>query len=289
MDSNYSAERVFFEEDLITTSAIGNITLTNGQATIPAKGKNLKQVFDAIFVEEKNPNATNPAVTVKLTEAGSYEVGTTTTINYKATLSAGSYSYGPATGITASSWSISDSNGHTAETSSGSFEDLLVEDNKIYSITATATHGEGAIPVTNTGNPCDSKKIAAGDKTGTSSTISGYRKTFYGTMTSKPEDIISDDIRALNSSSSALVNGSSFSINIPVGALRVLIAYPAHLRDLTSVLDKNDSNANIVSGFGSPATVKVEGASGYSAIDYKVYKMDFANPYSEANIFTVTI
>ena len=30
MDGNYNAENVFFDEDLITTSAIGNITLING-------------------------------------------------------------------------------------------------------------------------------------------------------------------------------------------------------------------------------------------------------------------
>jgi hypothetical protein len=42
MDGNYNAENVYFDEDLITTSAVGNITLTNGSATIAAAGKNLK-------------------------------------------------------------------------------------------------------------------------------------------------------------------------------------------------------------------------------------------------------
>ena len=46
MDGNYNAENVYFDKDLVTTSAVGNITLTNGQATIAATGKNLKQVFD---------------------------------------------------------------------------------------------------------------------------------------------------------------------------------------------------------------------------------------------------
>jgi hypothetical protein len=30
MDGNYNAENVYFDEDLITTTAIGNITLVNG-------------------------------------------------------------------------------------------------------------------------------------------------------------------------------------------------------------------------------------------------------------------
>lgn len=66
MDGNYNAENVYFDKDLVTTSAIGNITLTNGQATIAAAGKNLKQVFDTIFVKEKNPSVTQPSVSVSL-------------------------------------------------------------------------------------------------------------------------------------------------------------------------------------------------------------------------------
>jgi len=45
-------EKVIFSEDLTTTSAIGNIKLTNGQATIPAAGKNLVEVWNTIFVKE---------------------------------------------------------------------------------------------------------------------------------------------------------------------------------------------------------------------------------------------
>ena len=49
MDGNYNAENVYFDEDLMTTTAVGVIKLTNGQATIPAAGKNLKEVFNTIF------------------------------------------------------------------------------------------------------------------------------------------------------------------------------------------------------------------------------------------------
>ena len=51
MDGNYDASNVYFSEDLTTTTAIGNITLTDGQATIAAAGKNLKEVFETIFVK----------------------------------------------------------------------------------------------------------------------------------------------------------------------------------------------------------------------------------------------
>jgi hypothetical protein len=77
----------------------------------------------------------------------------------------------------------------------------------------------------------------------------------------------------------ALKNGSSFVINLQEDTKKVVIAYPATLRNLTTVLDFNDSNSNIVEGFGEPEIISVEGANGYKAIDYKVYTLSFANPY----------
>ena len=70
--------------------------------------------------------------------------------------------------------------------------------------------------------------------------------------------------------------------------MRVIIAYPATLQDLESVLDLNDSNSNIVSGF-TLSNQLVGGVDNYNPINYKVYTMDFANPYNTSNKFTVTI
>jgi hypothetical protein len=76
MDGNYNAENVYFDEDLITTTEVGNVTLTNGHAVIAAAGKNLKEVFDSIFVQEKNPEVINPSIVLTFTNNGAYEVGT---------------------------------------------------------------------------------------------------------------------------------------------------------------------------------------------------------------------
>jgi hypothetical protein len=68
----------------------------------------------------------------------------------------------------------------------------------------------------------------------------------------------------------------------------VVFAYPATLKDLDKVLDKNDSNANIISGF-SKVTMEIPGNNNYNPISYKVYTIDFANPYDTQNIFTAII
>lgn len=185
MDGNYNAESVYFDEDLLTTSAIGNITLTNGQATIPATGKNLKELFQTIYVQEKNPTITQPSVNLTFAQAGAYEVGTSITPSYSASLNPGSYQYGPATGVTATAWAISDTASHSASTASGEFDPVVVADGTNYTITAQATHGAGATPKTNVGNDYASGAIQAGTKSKTSSAITGFRNSFYGTVTNK--------------------------------------------------------------------------------------------------------
>lgn len=288
MDGNYNAESVYFDEDLVTTSAIGNITLTNGQATIPSTGKNLKEVFNAIFVQEKNPTITQPSVSLTFAQAKAYEVGTSVTPEYSASLNAGSYQYGPATGVTATAWEVTDTAGHSATTASGSFAAVTVADDTNYTITAKATHTEGSVPKTNVGNDYAAGKIAAGTKSKTSGAITGFRNSFYGTVTAK-DTVTSAVIRGLSGKSGkALTNGATFNVSIPVGAMRVIIAYPATLRDVTSIQDVNGMSAEIKPSFAK-STVQVEGANGATAIDYKVYTLDYANANDAVNTYKVTI
>lgn len=287
MDGNYNAENVYFDKDLVTTTAIGNITLQNGQATIAAAGKNLKQVFDTIFVKEANPSVTQPSVSLSVPQAKAYEVGTTVTPSFTASLNAGSYQFGPATGITATSWSVTDSASSPAvESATGSFPELTVEDGTNYTITATAQHTEGAVPVTNIGNEYAAGKIAAGSKSKTSGAITGFRNMFFGTMTTKPADITSADVRAL-ATKQAKGNVNDKSIAIPVGALRVIFAVPSD-KQITSIKDVNGLNAQILSSF-TTKTVEVEGANGFSAIEYTVYYMDYASANDTANSYLVTV
>lgn len=184
MDGNYNAENVYFDQNLVTTHAIGNIKLSNGQGIINAQGKNLKQVFDEIFVKEEDPNKNDPYVTTTLNSAGSYEIGTVVDGSWSVDFNTGKYTYGPdPTGVEVTAWSVTDSNKTTpVTTTSGNFGDITVVDNINYTVTATATHTAGETPKTNLGNDCTnaSKKITAGSKTKTSGAITGYRAFFYG-------------------------------------------------------------------------------------------------------------
>ena len=288
MDGNYNAENVYFDEDFIFTKAIGTVVIpSSGSTIVTAAGKNLKEFFADLFAAEQDPTATKPTASIKLQSAENVEVGATYVPQYAITFNKGSYTYGPETGITAT-YSVNDTNSSTSTKASDSLTEFVVDDNTEYKIEAVISYTEGATPVSNLGNLVADKKIPAGTLNLATNVVKGYRNAFYGTLAQK-EELTSDVIRGLSKTDANATNGTELFINIPVGALRVVIAYDSKLQDLTSVLDKNDSNANIVSGFGEPQIIKVEGADGHEAIDYKVYVMDFANPYDAANIYTATI
>lgn len=294
MTGNVDADKVILREDITMAgnyTQVGNLTKEQTKtATFATKGKSVADALTEIFSKRLQPTITsNPAVTLTFGQAKAYEVGTTVSPTYSASLSAGSYTYGPATGITTTSWEISDTAGNTADTASGSFADVVVTDNTNYKITAKANYGAGAVAVDNLGATSSPEiKIAAGSATKTSGAITGYRNTFYGTVTEKAE-VTSTIIRSLSGKSNkALANGNSFTINIPVGAVRVIFAYPATLQDVSSVKDVNGLNAEIKSAF-TKSSVTVAGAGADTGIAYKVYVTDFAEPVAKANSYTVKI
>lgn len=276
MDGNYDASNVYFDKDFVATAPIGVVDIpASGSTTISAAGKSVKDVLAGIFAKEKEPAVTNPAVSITASANKAYEVGTKVSPSYSASLSAGSYTYGPATGITAKTWSVTNSGSNeTLTTATGTFAEITVADNTNLSITATATYDAGAIPKSNIGNEVPAKQIKAGSASAkTTTSLSGYRSFFYGVDTGDGE-ITSTLIRGLT-------NGGAYNsqktLNIApgatAGAKRVIIAFPANTTraGLKEVLLTSTMNLDITSSYAAKTNVKVEGANGYTAIDYKVF------------------
>lgn len=287
MDGNYDAENVYFAKDLVITADIGvqKIDAATGSKTLNIKGKNAYQVLDLITSEEKNPTKTLPDVIVTLTNPGAKEVGSKFTPNYAVTFKAGSYQFGPATGIVATAWEISDSNGNTGATASGKFDEFTIDDNTSYKVTAKATYSEGAIPVTNKDNPYPAGKIPAGSVTKSSAAVTGYRNMFAGSKTTQDAAFDSAIIRALGEKRAAgAVN--DWAITVVEGAKEVVVAVPTGYR-VTKVLDVGAFGTDIVASFVKQ-TVAVEGANGYTAKNYDVYVYKPAAALG-ANTYKVTI
>lgn len=290
VDAEVTASEVTFSQDLVFTEPFGKyVPGSSGQVTVPANGETLLNVLLDAFAEDSNPTVTQPSASVTSGQMTRAEVGTNITPAYTVEFNPGNYQFGPATGVTATGYSVT-FNEETLTTQTGTFTQYQVTDSSNLRIQATVQHSAGAMPVTALGSEYPDGQIKAGSKTAQTGAVTGYRKSFWGTYTAKgDEGTTSDSIRTLSGSSNqALANGSTFTITIPVGAMRVCFAYPDTLRDVTSVKDVNGLNAEIASSF-TKTEVQVAGANNYSPITYKVYTLDFANANDTANSYTVQI
>ena len=283
LDGNYNAENVYFDKDLTITANVGvqHIDAT-GSKTLPTTGKNVKQVLDLLFAKEKDPSVTQPSVTITLTGAGAKEVGTSVTPSYSVAFNSGKYEFGPETGVTAT-YSVSDTDSHSATTATGSFAAFTVEPTTNYKVSVTATHTAGADPVSNLGNGRGDLKITAGVKTATSAAITGYRGWFQGYYNgtqalADATTITSAQLRAFG------VKNGTFNTTMNTNKMQqMFFAAPAGAVKTLTV-------SNAVNG--APQTVKkttvsVEGANNYQAINYDLYYVANATAESGDSKFTI--
>lgn len=326
-DDSYTADKVYFTSDLVITKPIGIHTIpSSGSKTLSTTGKTVKQVFDMIVAEELAPKVTaNPAVTTKIanngtpgTSAISLECGTEVTPKYSATLSAGSYTYGPATGIAATEWTISDSLGNTSSDASGSFDSFKIAAGQTYKVSATAKHNGGSTPVTNLGNAfveghelwTKDIVIPAGSKSSDSPAITGYQQGWYiGFLSDKTTTIDSSVLRGFKSvevkgkigTATTLSNVQTANaayaatvlseVTVPVGTARIVIACPSGVTGVTDVLNTT-VNANMTTSF-TTSEVTVAGAdndtSSDFAAEYTVWVYQPATAYESNAALTITL
>ena len=281
---------VVMEDDYTFTVPVGTVTIPSGGSTVvAAKDKSLKEFLSGLFAKAKDPTVNQPGVSIALTNAGAKEVGSTVSSAYTITFNKGSYQYGPDTGITAT-YVVTDgtSTAPSVSTTTGQFANVTVTDTTNYKVTVTATYTEGAIPKNNLGVEVPAKKIAAGEKTASSSAITGYRNSFWGGVKSKEGTPTSAVIRGLaGKKNGAIAAGNTGDAQESVGDMRVIIAVPAP-RTINSIKDVNGLNAEAFSAF-THITVNVEGANSYEAKTYNVYYKDNAAACDKANKWHFTV
>lgn len=268
MDGNYNAKNVYFDSDFTYTNAIGAVGApSGGSGKLAASGKSVEEFMASILAKEANPHTTQPAASVKITGGnGIFEIGTHKNISYSASLSAGSYTYGPATGVVAGTVTAS-FDGKTNEGATGTFENVVADGTK--ELNVSITHNEGAVPKTNLGNPYAGGKIAAGTKSAKApQTLVGVRHMFCGPMTTDAE-LNSENIRKLKHEAASKKTIGTFGAG--AGAVKVVVAVPANMK-VTKVLMPSAMNADATASFVKQAgSVQVEGAEGFTAAAYNVW------------------
>lgn len=307
LDGNYSADTVYLKDDITLAgnyNSIGNYS--KGKKI--EKGTSLQSMLMDMLSQRLQPGTpTNPAASITLytdgsakkVTAGAVEVGTTINPYYTASLSAGSYTYGPATGITASSYAVSSTGRKTvdgatsataedsATTSSGVFPSFVVDDDTSYNLSVSIPHNAGAIAVDNLGSESNPKvQIAAGTKTASSSIVSGYRAWFCGykngtNALADPTAITSAQVRALGNSA----NGSWKSSMSVSQMKQMFFAAPAGKGYKPVIKDASTTAPQTVQG---PITVSVEGKDGFDAINYDVWYVANASAASGSATLNIT-
>lgn len=312
-EGNYSADNVYFKEDITVTTPVGTITQDainkgNGSATLDAEGKTVSQVLGALLAEAKDPSVDTPSVSFSAS-GGSGEVGTSYTLP-TATLKVtdvGSYTYGSKdtagtkygasdTGVVFAAGDMSVTFGDNTVTNesdlttNGSISvtatdtaSLYTDSTKKYKFSATAEYTESdRVPLNNLGNKVDSKKITSASISIDDKEVSftGWRKMFMGTVTDASAAITSSVIRGLTLVSEQ-VSKSAKTFTVPVGATKIIVAFP-----------KSYSTTNIpkfeyftmswedFSGFVEEETVEVADARGGTngLKEYRVFTFTHSSP-----------
>ena len=281
MDGNYSADNVYFDSDLTYTAAIGVKTVpASGSGTIAATGKNVKQVLADILAKEKTPATTQPTATLN-----SSNIGTKVAIAYSFTTSAGSYTYGPATGVTFSEFKAT-FNKQEVIGQTGAFDEIQVTDTTNLTITGSCKHTDGAVPKTNIGNNYAAGQIKAKTLTPSKGTLKGFRGWFYGykngTNAITAATITSAQVRALGS-------GAVTSIPAQISTSQMkqmFFAIPKGIKTSISVADATNGAPQTVTKI---TDVMVEGANGFTARAYDVWYVDNAAAASGNARFNITV
>lgn len=314
LDGQVDAENVIMRTDIKLAgnyTQVGNVTKGATETkTLATKGKSFKAVMDEIFTKKVQPTITaQPAVSkFALTGAGNVEAGTKVTSAQfgTAVLSAGSYTFGPATGITATAWKVdrvatpAKYNAKVVDAASGADDNATKgwiigdvgdeSENVVSSLAykATATHGAGPVAKDNLGGESNPQiKIEAGEKSQTTSAYTSHRKYFYGSRKEK-DALDSAKVRALTASSGAYA-AKDLVINVAKGQAQVVIACIASAKGVTKVINNSSLNADVTAVF-QKQTVQVAGVNGYKPVDYNVWVWTPAKPFEVENTkLTVTL
>lgn len=303
MDGNYSAANVFLKNKIELAGSFDKVGNYNKGKTISA-GTSLEALLSGMLQQELNPSASIPTASISVSGSNG-EVGTSYTLP-TATLkidSVGSYTYGPATGITFAIGDVELKQGSnskknesvmgqdsTIKLAATDTATLYTDSAKSYKFTATASHSEGAVPVTNLGNEYPNAKIAAGDITiaDKTATFTGWRRIFGGGTTAA--DINSANIRALaqlkktSDSVPTTSGGKGIVFNAAQGSTKVVFAYPSSWTTKTPKFEIFTMAWGATEGFEKSTVNVADARGGESGLkEYTVYTYTPATPLAAEN------
>lgn len=280
-----TTEDVELADTITVTTPVGNFT--KGQVISVT---DLQTFLVNMLSQDSNPTTTQPSVSVSLTGAGAKEVGTQFTPSWSVTLNPGAYSANKdgaqPTNVTATSYTVTDTNSGSADTQTGSFTQFTVEDNTNYRVSATVAHTAGAVPTTYLGEPYPAGQIQAGSKSGQSNTVTGYRNCWWGYKGASNLITPATGITAAQVKQLGNVNRNRPSSLAATDMQQIFVAIPANSGVNTlAIVDSGTGLPVTVSG---RLTVSIGGVNDHSPIDYYVFYSDNATPAPGSTTYNFT-
>ncbi|TXK23326.1 hypothetical protein FVR03_22775 [Pontibacter qinzhouensis] len=264
-------------EDIpVTGVSIGGIL----DGTTLSKDESVVSILKKIFTKESTPSYTAPARTFSSSITGNVEAGTLIRPALSATFTKNDAGDLTRYLLRRGNTTLLDQATISSFTDSYSIGDETVE------YQATFYYADGPVKNTNLGNPYPTGQIKAGSISSNTVSIVGRRNLFYDT--SKTGLNTSANIRSFVNKSLNPGAGTTFTINIPAGATSVQFSYPASIRDVNSVKYVEGLNAEVKDIF-TKTVVSVEGANGFTPINYKVYNYVPTAPFGSAAKYSITI
>ena len=266
MDGNYSASNVYLKEDVVVTTTTGEL---KKDSTVVA-GTSLQDMLTSMLSQEKDPTKTNPSITAFTVKDGSatdFEAGTTVTPKWDSTFSAGAYSQTystvskdnvvpvSGTGVTVSSWTITQDGATIGTTEDGTGAAFVMGDSTV-NFKAVAAHTAGNYALTNLKKLPDTDVQIAEGSVEKTATMTSFRKMFAGGVVNKDAAITSTVIRGLGTGVKATTSATEFKAL--VGDTKLIFAYPKSLTTKTPKFEYFTMSWEGFSGFEAAAsTVQV--------------------------------
>ena len=290
-----------------TTSVVSNKTVGSilPGTEIPV-ATTLQEFIELMVTATFEPTFIAPSATLDKNIASSVEVGTQASLTLTASLNRGSIK-GTADDPDPGVWNIDGiQDFRSGEATNYTFKGALFNNTPVVNGTdpvyakgmvtipagtntfeVDVTYAAGPQPTNSKGDNFSSALPSNTTPLNSSTTVVGQRKYFYGV---DHDSATSADVRGLANGVLNPANGTSFTINIPLGATSVVFAYPDTdtLRDVSTVKYVEGLNAE-VKGIFTKTSVNVEGANAYTAIGYKVYRYVPNAPFPNAATYVVTI
>lgn len=262
------------------------------------QGTTLQAALTDILMKIITPTPVNPSANVVLTNAGAYEVGTTIIPTYSIEFNPGKFLFDgndigafSLTGIQATGYTV---NGTSQTTPTGSLQQIIIDDNTDYNLTANVSYGDSLEATNNLGGnvDADGNEINVYIPEGTTDTVSSsgkitpFRNNFHycgikfaqevettltsgnvrnWTGTKNPDTITFKNEIEFTASDDA--NGNT----IGQGAIYLAIVPGYHISSALQISDI--ASVSIISLLEHIGTVNVSGATaGANELSYNLYR-----------------